>query len=124
MKAKYNGFCKTTNQPIIAGETEIVKINGVWQCEKSESAMARNDRIKSIVMAAPEDYDWEEAEAEIADYEAAKRASAQRLHAQFPDTPAAKWLSALEPQLDLFPRPIQFTSAAKEAAFNAEIAKL
>lgn len=124
MKAKYSGFCKITNQPIIAGETEIVKINGVWQCEKAESAMARNDRIKSIVMAAPEDYDWEEAEAEIAAYEEAKRAASQRLHEQFPDTPAAKWLSALESQLDIFPRPIQFTSAAKEAAFNAEIAKL
>lgn len=32
MLAKYNGFCKVTNQHIVAGVTEIVKVDGVWQC--------------------------------------------------------------------------------------------
>lgn len=31
MIAKFNGKCKVTGQPIIAGQTEIVKKNGVWQ---------------------------------------------------------------------------------------------
>ena len=31
MIAKYNGLCKVTNQVIVAGKTEIKKINGQWQ---------------------------------------------------------------------------------------------
>lgn len=31
MIAKYNGFCKVTKQQIVAGVTEIQKINGIWQ---------------------------------------------------------------------------------------------
>lgn len=31
MKAKYNGYCKVTDQPIVAGKTRIAKVNGKWQ---------------------------------------------------------------------------------------------
>ena len=129
MKAKYNSYCKITNQPIIAGETEIVKINGQWQCAKAESQMAKNDRIKDAVFASEmqadgfDDY-YMELEAENDRYEAKKSAAAQRLHAQFPDTPASKWLAAIEAATAIFAKPVQFTSEAKSAAFEAEIANL
>ena len=31
MIAKFNGTCRVTGQPIVGGETEIAKIDGVWQ---------------------------------------------------------------------------------------------
>lgn len=33
MIAKYDGYCKVTGQKIVAGKTEIVKINGKWQAK-------------------------------------------------------------------------------------------
>lgn len=129
MKAKYNGFCKITNQKIIAGETEIVKINGVWQAEKSLSRMDLNSQIKAAVfaseMAAP---DWSEyyaeMQAEEEAYETKKSEAAQRLNAQFPDVPATNWLRAIEATMDPLGKPVILTSAEKEAAFNKEIKNL
>ncbi len=31
MIAKFNGTCKVTGEKIVAGETELVKVNGIWQ---------------------------------------------------------------------------------------------
>lgn len=124
MIAKYNGFCKITNQPIIAGETEIIKINGKWQCAKAESAMARNSRIKSIVMAPPTGEEWDAIEAEEKAYQDAKEAAVSSLHAQFPDVAPAKWRAAISNAMSLFPKDIQFTSEEKEIAFNQAIANL
>lgn len=124
MKAKYNGFCKITNQKIIAGETEIVKINGVWQCEKAESAMTRNSRIKDYVMAPPEDYDWAAAAAEEEAYREAKEAAVSSLHTQFPDVAPEKWRAAINNATEPFGRPVVFTSREKEDAFDKAIANL
>lgn len=33
MIAKYDGYCKVTGQKIVAGKTEIVKVNGKWQAK-------------------------------------------------------------------------------------------
>lgn len=50
MIAKYNGYCKVTNQQIVAGVTEIEKVNGVWQAVcKSEGKYA--GRLAGITTA-------------------------------------------------------------------------
>ena len=33
MIAKYDGYCKVTGQKIVAGKTEIVKVDGKWQAK-------------------------------------------------------------------------------------------
>lgn len=124
MIAKYNGFCRVTNQKIIAGKTEIIKVNGKWQCAESESAMTRNSRIKSIVMAPPTGDEWDTIEAEEKAYQDAKEAAVSSLHAQFPDVAPEQWRAAISNAMSLFPKDIHFTSAAKEAAFNQAIANL
>jgi hypothetical protein len=58
-------------------------------------------------------------------YEDEIAAAADRLHTQFPDTSAAKWLATLNDQLkSMFPRDIQWTSAEKAAAFKKELRSL
>ena len=46
MIAKYDGKCKVTGKAIIAGKTEIEKVNGAWQVVGSDKA--EDDRLAGI----------------------------------------------------------------------------
>ena len=59
----------------------------------------------------------------FASYGGECQAAADRLNAQFPDTPAAKWLAAIK-AVTGFGSDVTFTSSEKQAAFNKEIRKL
>lgn len=129
MIAKYNGYCKITGQKIVAGETEIVKVNGQWRC-KDGQALTRSQRVQKAVfeseMAAP---DWDdrfaEMQAEHDAYEAKKEAAVNSLYSQFPDVAPQQWRAAISnATTSMFPKPIKFTSSEKEAAFNKAIANL
>ena len=41
MIAKYDGYCKVTGQKIVAGKTEIVKVDGKWQAKGQPVAQER-----------------------------------------------------------------------------------
>lgn len=56
-------------------------------------------------------------------YENAVKAAAQRLAAQFPDTPASKWQSALKAAAS-GSQSVVFTDGEKKAAFTAELKNL
>jgi hypothetical protein len=88
--------------------------------------MLRNQRIEEARFAS-EVADGTVAEIlendRFASYAYECQAAADRLHAQFPDTPAAKWLTAIKAATGFGPD-VQFTSAEKQAAFDAAIKKL
>ena len=59
----------------------------------------------------------------FANYDDERRAAADKLHAQFPDTPAVKWLAAIKAATGFGPDVI-FTSSEKQTAFDAVIKTL
>lgn len=124
MKAKYNGFCKVTGQKIVAGETEIEKVNGQWQAVGAPKFVNRLTKMVNIEIDQPlNDGEYEEMVAETEAYESQIEAAANDLNRQFPEVPASTWMSAIRNIGDPFGRPVRFSSIEKQNAFDAMMKK-
>jgi hypothetical protein len=120
MIAKYNGFCRKTNRQIIAGKTNLIKVDGQWQAEGDPLDRRAVERIFGVEESIYYD-DGAARDRDEKAYEESKKLAAKNLHIQFPDVAAAKWLQAINASLSMdFGQPeVRFSSAAKEAAFYA-----
>ena len=51
MLARYDGYCKVTHQRIIAGVTNIEKVNGTWQATQKQSGKYAIPAGAVVIMA-------------------------------------------------------------------------